>query len=125
MPPAKVNVLAAAEVQIDKVFDPHVVGDVNDSQVKVAKFGERFDWHAHPGEDEAFFVLKGRIAIDFRDGSVDLNEGDFLVVPKGVEHRPRSLTETPIVVMVEPASTLNTGDADSAFTVADLKRLEP
>ena len=125
MPPAKVNVLAAAEAQIDNVFDPHVVGDVNDSQVKVAKFGERFDWHAHPDEDEAFFVLKGRIAIDFRDGSVDLNEGDFLVVPKGVEHRPRSLTETPIVVMVEPASTLNTGDADSAFTVADLKRLEP
>ncbi len=125
MPPTKINVLAAAQAQIDQVFDPHVVGDVNDAQVKVAKFGERFDWHAHPEEDEAFFVLSGSIAIDFRDGTAALDEGDFIVVPKGVEHRPRSLTKTPVVVMIEPASTLNTGDADSAFTVNDLKRLRP
>ena len=125
MPPVKVNILAAAEAQIDEVFDPYVVGDVNDTQVKVAKFGEVFDWHSHPEEDEGFFVLSGRVAIDFRDGVVELDEGDFIVVPRGIEHRPRSLTKEPIVVMVEPASTLNTGDAISELTVGTLKRLVP
>ena len=70
-------------------------------------------------------VLRGRIAIDFRDGAVELEEGDFLVVPRAVEHRPRSLTEQPIVLMFEPSTTLNTGDSDSDLTVSDLKRLEP
>ncbi|HEV7255143.1 MAG TPA: cupin domain-containing protein [Mesorhizobium sp.] len=96
---------------------------MNESQVKVAKFGEVFDWHAHPVEDEAFLVMKGRIAIDFRDGVAELGEGDFLVVPRGVEHRPRALTHEPIVLMFEPVTTLNTGNALSDLTVADLKRL--
>ena len=69
-------------------------------------------------------MLKGRIAIDFRDGSVELGEGDFLVVPRGVEHRPRSLTPEPIVLMVEPSTTLNTGNAQSALTVTQLNRLQ-
>jgi mannose-6-phosphate isomerase-like protein (cupin superfamily) len=123
MAPSKINVLTSVDRQITKVFDPHVVGDVNDSQVKVAKFGEVFDWHSHPQEDEAFLVMRGSIAIDFRDGSVELGEGDFLVVPRGVEHRPRSLTAEPVVLMVEPATTLNTGDAKSDLTVTNLKRL--
>jgi len=125
MPPSKVNIIEAVDRQIAKTFDPHIVGDVNDAQVKVAKFGELFDWHSHPNEDEAFFILRGKIAIDFRDGSVELGEGDFIVVPKGVEHRPRSLTPEPVAVMFEPATTLNTGDADSALTVAEPKRLMP
>lgn len=125
MPPKKISLHAAAETQINDVWDPHIVGDVNDSQVKVAKFGTVFDWHSHPNEDEAFFVLSGRIALDFRDGVVEMGPGDFLTVPRGVEHRPRSLTERPIVVMFEPATTLNTGDADSDKTVAELKRLQP
>lgn len=125
MPPEKINLQTAAETQITNVWDPHIVGDVNDSQVKVAKFGAAFDWHSHPNEDEAFFVLSGRIALDFRDGVVKMGPGDFLTVPRGVEHRPRSLTERPIVVMFEPATTLNTGDADSDKTVAELKRLQP
>jgi len=125
MPPKKISLHAAAETQITEVWDPHIVGDVNDSQVKVAKFGTVFDWHSHPNEDEAFFVLSGRIALDFRDGVVEMGPGDFLTVPRGVEHRPRSLTERPIVVMFEPATTLNTGDADSDKTVAELKRLQP
>ncbi|TIS60906.1 MAG: cupin domain-containing protein, partial [Mesorhizobium sp.] len=87
------------------------------------KFGEVFDWHAHDNEDEAFLVLRGRIAIDFRDGPVELGEGDFIVVPRGVEHRPRSLTAEPVVLMFEPATTLNTGNAKSDLTVTDLKRL--
>ena len=125
MPPRKLNILASADHQISQVFDPHVAGDVNSSQVKVAKFGEMFDWHAHADEDEAFLVLRGSIAIDFRDGSQELGEGDFLVVPHGVEHRPRSLTYEPVVLMFEPSTTLNTGDTESGLTVSELKRLEP
>jgi mannose-6-phosphate isomerase-like protein (cupin superfamily) len=123
MPPRKINLVAAADAKIDKVFDPHVAGDVNGSQAKVAKFGAVFEWHAHEKEDEAFLVLRGRIAIDFRDGQVELGEGDFMVVPRGVEHRPRSLTEEPVVLMFEPATTLNTGNARSELTVTELKRL--
>ena len=122
--PRKINLVSAAESQIGGVWQPHIAGDINDSQVKIAKFGEVFDWHAHEAEDEGFLVLKGRIAIDFRDGSVEMGEGDFLVVPRGVEHRPRSLTPEPIVLMVEPSTTLNTGNAQSALTVTQLNRLQ-
>ena len=123
MPPRKINLVEEADRSIDKVFDPHIAGDVNDAQAKVAKFGEMFDWHAHENEDEAFLVLRGRIAIDFRDGAVELGEGDFIVVPRAVEHRPRSLTKEPVVLMFEPSTTLNTGNAQSDLTVTDLKRL--
>ncbi len=123
MPPRKINLVDVADRTIAKVWDPHIAGEINDSQAKVAKFGEVFDWHAHEQEDEAFLVLRGKIAIDFRDGPVELGEGDFIVVTRGIEHRPRSLTEEPIVLMFEPATTLNTGNAKSDLTVADLKRL--
>ncbi|ESW77671.1 MULTISPECIES: cupin domain-containing protein [unclassified Mesorhizobium] len=123
MPPHKINLVEAADQKIKKVFDPHIAGDVNDSQVKIAKFGDVFDWHAHDNEDEAFLVLRGRIAIDFRDGTVELSSGEFIVVPRAVEHRPRSLSEEPVVLMFEPATTLNTGNAKSDLTVAELKRL--
>jgi mannose-6-phosphate isomerase-like protein (cupin superfamily) len=123
LPPRKINLVEAADRRISKVFDPHIAGDINDSQAKVAKFGATFDWHAHDAEDEAFLVLRGRIAIDFRDGAVELGEGDFIVVPRTVEHRPRSLTQEPVVLMFEPATTLNTGNAKSDLTVSELKRL--
>ena len=123
MAPRKIDLLAAADQRIHKVFQPFVAGDVNESQVKIAKFGESFDWHAHDNEDEAFLVLRGRIAIDFRDGPVELGEGEFLVVPRGLEHRPRSLTKEPVVLMFEPATTLNTGNAQSQLTVTELERL--
>ncbi|MER8453296.1 cupin domain-containing protein [Mesorhizobium sp. M1428] len=123
MPPRKINLVEAADAKIKKVFDPHIAGDVNDSQVKIAKFGDVFDWHAHDNEDEAFLVLRGRIAIDFRDGTVELGSGDFIVVPRAVEHCPRSLSEEPVVLMFEPATTLNTGNAKSDLTVTELKRL--
>jgi len=125
MKPEKLNILAAVDCQIDNVFDPHIVGDVNDSQVKVAKFGKEFDWHSHAEEDEGFLVLRGQIAIDFRDGTVELGEGDYITVPRTVEHRPRSLTNEPVVLMFEPSTTLNTGGTTSELTVSDLKRLKP
>jgi len=123
VPPHKINLIDAADAKIKKVFDPHIAGDVNDAQVKIAKFGDVFEWHAHDNEDEAFLVLRGRIAIDFRDGTVELASGEFIVVPRAIEHRPRSLSEEPVVLMFEPATTLNTGNAKSDLTVADLKRL--
>ena len=119
----KLSVVAAADHTIDKVFHPYIVGDINEYQVKVAKFGAAFDWHAHEHEDEAFLVMRGRIAIDFRDQTIELDEGDFLVVPHGVEHRPRSLTHEPIVVMFEPATTVNTGNVTSDKTATELPRL--
>ena len=122
MAPRKINLLQAAE-DIDRPFEPHIAGDVNDAQVKIAKFGEAFEWHAHPDEDEAFLVLKGRIALDFRDETVELGEGEFLVVPRGIEHRPRAMTVMPLVLMVEPASTVNTGNAQSERTVLNPARL--
>jgi len=123
MAPRKINLLAAADARIHEVFHPFIAGDVNQSQVKIAKFGEMFDWHAHDNEDEAFLVLRGRIAIDFRDGPVELGEGEFLVVPHGLEHRPRSLTAEPVVLMFEPSTTLNTGNVESQLTVTELERL--
>lgn len=123
MLPQVINIKDRAEAEVSGLFDPHIVADVNGSQVKVAKFGPAFDWHAHEREDEAFMVLSGRIAIDFRDGTRELGEGDFLCVPRGVEHRPRALTDAPIVLLFEDASTLNTGDADSDLTVRNPKRL--
>lgn len=119
----KIGILAAVDRTIQDVFKPYVVGDINEYQVKVAKFGAEFDWHAHEQEDEAFLVLRGRIAIDFRDQTVELDEGDFLVVPRNTEHRPRSLTHEPVVLMFEPATTVNTGDAPSARTVDSLPYL--
>src|SRR3954465_5721356 len=121
MPPRKINLIEAADRRITKAFAPHTAGHGNDSQAKVAKFGEVFNWIAHENEDEAFLVLRGRIAIDFRDGAVALPEGEFTDLPKTVEHRPRSLTPEPVVLMFEPATTLNTGNAKSDLTVTDLK----
>ena len=123
MKPNKISIVEAADREITRTFDPYIVGDVNDAQVKVAKFGDEFDWHAHAEEDEAFLVLRGRIAIDFRDGVSELSAGEFLVVPRGVEHRPRALTCEPIVLMIEPATTLNTGDRVTTRTVSHPKRL--
>lgn len=119
MAPSKINVLEAVDRRVKDVFHPFIVGDVNESHVKVAKFGPEFEWRAHQREDEAF----GRIAIDFRDGVTEMGEGDFVVVPRGVKHRPRSLSLEPVVLMFEPSTTLNTGDAARALTVRELEGL--
>jgi mannose-6-phosphate isomerase-like protein (cupin superfamily) len=123
MAPSKINIVAEADRKSKKAFHPFIVGDVNASQAKVAKFGEVFDWRAYEKESEAFLVLRGEIAIDFRAGVTELAVGDFVVAPNGVEHRRRSLTGEPIVPMFEPAATLNTGDIKSDLIVAELERL--
>lgn len=99
-------------------WSPRIVGEVNDSYVKLAKLKGEFVWHRHEHEDELFLILKGRLLIRFRDRDVWLEEGEFLVVPRGVEHLPVAEEEVH-VMLVEPRSTLHTGDVVSEVTVTE------
>ena len=103
---------------------PKVVGELNGQYVKVVKFQGEYVWHHHAGEDEMFLVLKGRIRILFRDREVSLNEGEFCIVPRGVEHKPVAEQEAS-VLLFEPATTRNTGNVDHRYTIdaADLERI--
>jgi mannose-6-phosphate isomerase-like protein (cupin superfamily) len=101
---------------------PKVVGELNAQQVKLVKFQGEFVWHHHDGEDELFLVLKGRFRMEFRDCHVWLGEGEFLIGPRGVEHRPVA-DEEAHVLLFEPASTLNTGNVQNERTVAHLDRI--
>ncbi len=95
---------------------PKVVGELNGQYVKVAKFLGPYVWHRHAGEDELFLVLKGRLRIELRDRNVELGEGEFFVVPRGVEHRPVADAEVH-ALLFEPAATRNTGDVDHRYTI--------
>lgn len=108
-------------------FSPKIVGELNGQHVKLVKFQGDFVWHHHEAEDEMFLVLHGGFRMDYRDDSgreqsVDLSEGEFLIVPRGVEHRPSAVEEVH-VLLFEPASTLNTGNVRTAQTVDVLERL--
>lgn len=111
----KVN-LAAAFATFSEHWSPRVAADLNGQQVKLVKFKGAFDWHFHEHEDELFLVHRGAFTMEFRDRSVDLREGEFLVVPRGVEHRPVATSEVE-VVLFEPGSTLNTGNLVNERTV--------
>ena len=102
------------------LFNDHwsvkVVAELNDYQFKLAKLEGDFVWHAHEDTDEAFIILEGELRIDFRDGAVQLREGEMYVVPKGVEHKPYAAKEVKIM-LIEPRGVINTGDAgDSGLT---------
>ena len=103
-------------------WKPKLVGDLNGQQVKLVKFAGPFVWHRHEAEDELFLVVKGRFRMEFRDRSEWLEKGEFLIVPRGVEHRPVAEEEVQ-VLLFEPASTLNTGNAQSELTAAVLDRI--
>ena len=103
-------------------WHPRIVADLNGQQVKLAKLKGEFEWHHHEREDELFLVLKGRLTIKLRDGDVRLEEGECVVVPRGVEHKPVAEDEAH-VLLFEPATTLNTGNVRSERTVEELKRL--
>ena len=90
-------------------WSPRIVAMLNGQQVKLVKFRGEFIWHHHENEDELFYVVKGSFDMHYRDGVVTLNEGEFLVVPKGVEHKPVAEHEV-WVMLFEPGSTLNTGN---------------
>ena len=103
---------------------PKVVGELNGQYVKVVKFAGEYVWHHHDNEDELFLVVEGRIEIHFRDRVVSLREGEFCIVPRGVEHKPVA-REPASVLLFEPASTRNTGNVDHAYTIeaGDLERI--
>lgn len=103
-------------------WNPRIVGELNNQHVKLVKFQGEFVWHHHDHEDELFLVVKGRFRMEFRDKQVWLNEGEFLIVPRGVEHRPVAEEEVH-VLLFEPASTLNTGNVNNERTVERLERV--
>jgi mannose-6-phosphate isomerase-like protein (cupin superfamily) len=108
--------------QFSDHYNPRIVGELNGQQVKLVKFQGPFVWHHHDQEDELFLVVKGRFRMEFRDRHVWLEEGEFLIVPRGVEHRPVAEEEAH-VLLFEPASTLNTGNVQNERTVAQLERI--
>ena len=124
----------AAPVRLDKValdetfarirehWSPTIVGELNGQQVKLAKMLGAFDWHHHEHEDELFLVHRGRFRMELRDRVIELGPGDFLIVPRGVDHRPVADEEAE-VVLFEPASTLNTGNVVTDRTRRVLDRL--
>ena len=117
----KVNVSEKLALFSD-YWNPRIVADLNGQQVKVVKLKGPFVWHQHAGEDELFLVVRGRLRMEFRDRAVELGEGELIVVPRGVEHRPVAEAEV-AVLLFEPASTLNTGDIRNERTVAEPARI--
>ena len=118
MPPVKVS-LAEKFSRFDQYFQPKIAAALNGQHVKLAKVKGEFIWHHHVDEDEMFLIVKGRLRIEFRDGNVDLDPGEFLVVPRGVEHRPVAKEEVHLILF-EPAGTLNTGNTKGERTVETL-----
>ena len=115
----KVN-LAEKFARFTAHWQPKIVGELNGQHVKLAKFAGPFVWHSHDDEDELFLVVRGRFRMEFRDRDVELEAGEFLIVPRGVEHRPVADAEVE-VLLFEPVGTLNTGNVRSERT---LERLE-
>ena len=102
--------------------NPRVIGEVNDCQVKAVKLKGEFVWHHHENEDELFLVMHGTLRMKFRDHEAVVREGEFLIVPRGVEHCPVADEEVHII-LIEPRTTLNTGNVRNEKTIAQLERI--
>jgi mannose-6-phosphate isomerase-like protein (cupin superfamily) len=113
----KVNIAQKFDLFQER-WSPRIVGELNDSYVKLAKLKGEFVWHHHQAEDEMFLVVKGKLLIKFRDRDIWLQKGEFVIIPKGVEHLPVAEEEVQ-VMLLEPKSTVNTGNVQSARTVGD------
>ena len=111
----KVNIAQKLK-QFDELWSPRIVGQLNGQHVKLAKIKGQFDWHHHAEQDEMFLVVKGKMTLHLRDQTVELNEGEFFIVPQGVEHKPQADQETHIMLF-EPVGTLNTGNIESERTI--------
>lgn len=114
----KVNLAEKFDL-FQETWSPKIVAELNGQQVKLAKLDGAFDWHHHEDEDELFLVVKGHLTIELRDRQVDLDEGEFFVVPKGVDHRPVA-NELAHVLLFEPSTTLNTGTVRTERTRDEL-----
>lgn len=117
----KVN-LSEKFALINDHWNPRIAGELNGQQVKLAKFKGPFDWHHHENEDELFYVVKGSFDMEFRNKTITVNAGEFLIVPRMVEHRPNAKEEVE-VMLFEPATTLNTGNIKTERTVTNLKNI--
>ena len=115
--------LSACLRQFSEHWSPRIIASLNDQEVKLAKFQGVFDWHAHENEDELFLVVQGEFTMEFRDRSVILREGEMIVVPRGVEHRPVAEQECH-VLLFEPAGIINTGNARNSDKTNSAKWLE-
>lgn len=117
----KVN-LAQKFSMFNDYWSPKIVGEINDSHVKLVKVKGEFVWHHHETEDELFLVVKGSLLIKLRDQDIFLEEGEFAIIPRGVEHLPVAEEEAH-VLLLERKTTLNTGNIDNERTVVDLERI--
>ena len=107
--------------KFDKQWTPYIIGELNNQYVKLCKLKDDFVWHKHENEDELFMVFKGTLFMDFRDGrTVEVGEGEILIVPKGIEHRPRTNGEIVYNLLFEPKSTAHTGEKRTDLTVDKL-----
>jgi mannose-6-phosphate isomerase-like protein (cupin superfamily) len=114
----KVNIKDKLQ-KFQDLWSPKIVGELNDSYIKLAKFKGEFVWHRHDDADELFLVAKGKLTIRFRDQDVILNEGEFFIVPKGIEHLTKAEEEVH-VILIESKTVINTGDVVNEKTVSDL-----
>ncbi len=103
-------------------WHPRIVGELNGQHVKLVKFKGEFVWHKHDREDELFYVLQGQFKMEFRDKVIEVKENEFLIVPRGIEHRPVADWEVSIMLF-EPASTINTGNAEGELTKHTLEKI--
>lgn len=117
----KIN-LAEKFKLFNEYWSPRIIGEVNDSYVKIAKFKGEFTWHVHENEDEMFYVVQGALTIRFRDQDIHLKTGEGIIIPKGIEHMPVAPEEAH-VLLIEPKSTRNTGNVENDMTVEKLERL--
>jgi mannose-6-phosphate isomerase-like protein (cupin superfamily) len=117
----KVNI-AQKLAQFSDHYSPKIVGEVQDCYIKLVKLQGEFIWHKHDNEDEMFIIIKGRLLMKLRDGDVWLEPGEFIVIPRGVEHLPVAPEEVHLMLF-EPKGTLNTGDVQNERTVAELQHI--
>jgi mannose-6-phosphate isomerase-like protein (cupin superfamily) len=121
IPPDKVNVSQKLSLFNDH-WNPRIAGELNGQHVKLAKFRGEFIWHTHKNEDELFYVLNGEFTMEYRDRSILVKEKEFIIVPRGTEHRPVADNEV-AVMLFEPISTLNTGDQKGERTRDSLEKI--
>jgi mannose-6-phosphate isomerase-like protein (cupin superfamily) len=114
-----INILEKLSLFTDH-WSPKIVGELNGQQVKLAKLKGEFVWHKHDKEDELFFVINGILKIEFRDKTVEIHPGEFIIVPRGIEHKPVAISEEVCIMLFEPNTTLNTGDTLSELRVEQL-----
>ncbi len=117
----KVNIAEKLSA-VTEYWQPKIVGELNGQHVKISKLKGTFAWHHHENEDELFLVVKGKLKIHLKEKTVMLEEGEFFIVPRGVEHKPAADEEVQLVLF-EPAGTINTGNIRNEMTVEDPERI--